>query len=309
MLLSRMRTAAVLLVISAVSIGWCATAVPAGAAPTTQLSIKLGELRVAITVPNGWHVSHTAPSPQCGCGGDYNPVCIVAGGDYARNPDNCELVVGGNWGEQVPDEPVPGSRLPRCDSWTTTFEADTRVGGRPGEYRIFLDKCHDRMSEQWTSMTTPSVSLWHPLSWGWDDTVAAGIAAALHLSAKGLKQGRTTELGYVRNIALHDGRAYVTIDRAVLSLNGHMMNHNPQTYVRRLTLQTRRFSGCPHFIGNCNTAQLLAQFRKGAHPADGTRPLVGRLVMLWKSKAWGLNDASIWKFVSRGDSGHCGCRG
>jgi hypothetical protein len=310
MIRSRLRIAATLLIALVASLGWwTVAATPAGAraAATTRLTVTLGDLRVALTVPSGWHVSHTAPTPQCGCGGDYNPVCIVVTGDYGRNPNNCELMVGGNVSEQLPDEPVPGYRLPRCDSWTTTFEAHTWVGDRRGEYRIFLDRCHDRMSEQWTSLTTPAVSIWHPFSWGWDDTVAAGVAGSIQLSGTSIEQGRTTELGFVRNLVMRDGRAYVTIDRAVLSLSGHAMNRNPQTYVYRLAYRSRRFTGCPHFIGNCNTAQLVAQFRKGAHPADGSRPLIGRLVELRKSGRWWLNDANRWVFTSRGDPGHCGC--
>ena len=307
MIRSRLHKSAAILLAAFVSIGWWAVAAtPAGAATVHHLTVRLGDLRVTLTVPDGWHVSRTAPTPQCGCGGDYNPVCIVASGDYGLNPDNCELVIGGNVSTQVADEPVPGPRLPRCDSWTTTFEADSRFGIRPAEYRVFLDRCHDRMSEQWTSLTTPSVAIWHPLSWGWDDTVVAGVVGSAGIAAKGLTQGRTVQLGYVRNFVVRHGRPYITIDRAVLSLNGHMMNHNPATYTYALS-RSRAYSGCPHFIGNCSTAQLVAQFRKGTHPADGTHRFDGRLVQLWKNGTWGLNDASRWAFTSTGDPGHCGC--
>jgi hypothetical protein len=264
---------------------------------------------VVLIVPSSWHVSRTAPTPSCGCGGDYPPVCIVATGDYGLNPNNCELVIGGNWSEQLSDEPVPGSRLPRCDDWTTTYEADSRVGAHAGQYRIFLDKCHDRMSEQWTSLTTPSVAIWHPLHWAADDTTAADVVSSARIVAKGLTPGRTRDLGYVRNMFRHDGYVYVRIDRAVMSLTGHAINHYSTTYTYRL--QPRKYyGGCRQFLSNCTPRQQLAQFRKGAHPADGTRALVNRLVDMNRmdaNKPWALSEASLWKFESRGDPGHCGC--
>lgn len=303
----RLRTTLVSLVAALVGIAWLAIAVvPARATTTHNLSIKFWTGHVVLTVPSSWHVSAHSPTPQCGCGGDFDPVCIVASGDYDLNPNNCELVVGGNIDTQLPDQPVPGYRLPKCDSWTTTYEARSNFGSHPGEYRIFLDKCHDRQSEQWTSLTTPSISIWHPMHWDYDDTLAADAVNGADIIAKGLKQGRNRDLGYVRNVVLRDGHAYVTIDRAVMSLNGHAMNHNPATYVHRI----RRVQGagnCPHFISNCGAVQLRDQFRKGAHPADGTRPLAGRLVQMSTYSGWSLDDAYRYAFQSMGDTGHCGC--
>jgi hypothetical protein len=230
----------------------------------------------------------------------------VASGDYDLNPYNCELVVGGNYAEQLPDVPVPGYRLPRCDSWTTAYEARTRFGAYRGEHRIVLDRCHDRKSEQWTSITTPSVAIWHPLHWSADDTTAANVVRTAHIAAAGLTRGWTRDLGYVRNVVIRDRHAYVTIDRAVLSLSGHVLNHNPATYVHRIA-RIKGFPGCPHFLSNCSAEQLRAQFRKGLHPADGTRPLAGRLVLMNKRSGWFIDTAYRYAFRSEGDSGHCGC--
>ena len=174
------------------------------------------------------------------------------------------------------------------------------------EYRIFLDRCHDRKSEQWTSLTTPSVSIWHPMQWDFRDTLAADAVAGARIVTKGLQQGRARDLGYVRNVVLRDGHAYVTIDRAVMSLNGHAMNHNPATYVHRIR-RIKGYDRCPHFISNCSAAQLRAQFLKGTHPADGTRPLAGRLVLMSNYSGWSLDDAYRYAFRSTGDLGRCGC--
>jgi hypothetical protein len=283
------------------------TVVPAQASTTHTLTIfRSSNVQVLLTVPGSWHVSKHAPTPQCGCGGDFNPVCVVASGDYNLNPNNCELMVGGNYSTQLPDEPVPGYRLPKCDSWTTTYESNSHFGAYQGEYRIFLDRCHDRKSEQWTSLTTPSISIWHPMHWNYDDTLAADAVAGVRIVTKGLKPGRTRDLGYVRNVVLRNRHAYVTIDRAVMSLSGHPMNHNPETYVHRVR-RVRGYGNCPHFISNCSAAQLRAQFLKGLHPADGTRPLDGRLVLMANYSGWSLDDADRYAFHSTGDPGHCGC--
>jgi hypothetical protein len=305
--MTRLRITLASIIATLAGFGLVAVAAPpAQAVSTHTLRIRFFDSTAVLTVPSSWHVSRTAPTPQCGCGGDYDPVCIVADGDYDRNPNNCELVVGGNTSTQVPDEPVPGYRLPTCDSWTTTYEARSRVGPYAGEYRVFLDRCHDRKSEQWTSLTTPSVSIWHPLHWNGDDTAAAAAARSLRIVAKRFDVGRTRDLGFVRKVVVRNRHAYVTIDRAVMSLSGHAINHNPATYVHRIR-QIRGNGDCPHFLSDCGAAQLLAQFRKGAHPADGTRPLRNRLVLLTRYGGWSLDGAYRNPFTSGGDSGHCGC--
>jgi hypothetical protein len=304
----RLRSTVVLLVILFVGFAWLAVAmVPARASTMHTLTIRFWTGGVVLTVPSSWHVSAHAPTEQCGCGGDFDPICIVSSGDYHLNPNNCELVVGGNVDHQRPDDPVPGYRLPKCDSWTTSYEAHSQFGSYPGEYRIFLDRCHDLKSEQWTSLTTPSISIWHPMQWNYNDTLAAHAVGGARIVAKGLKKGRVVDLGYVRDVFLRNGHAYVRIDRAVMSLNGHAMNHNPATYMHRI----RRVKGagrCPHFISNCGAAELRAQFRKGPHPADGTRPLANRLIQMSYYAGWSLDDASRYAFESMGDPGHCGCR-
>jgi hypothetical protein len=304
----RLRTTLAPLVAALVGVGWLAIAVPpASAAATHSVTITFGDTRIVLTVPTSWHVSRTAPTPQCGCGGDFNPVCIVASGDYDLNPNNCELVVGGNYSTQRPDQPVPEYRLPRCTSWTTTYEAHRPVGAYRGEYRIFLDRCHDRKSEQWTSLTTPSVSIWHPLSWGADDDSAAVAVGSAIVAGRGMTQGRTRELGYVRNVVVRDGHAYLAIDRAVMSLTGHMMNWYPATYLHRLVWDGVR-GGCAASVLECSPTELRAQFRKGTDPADGSRPLAGRLVELdrWEH-GWYVTGVYRWVFTSTGDPGHCGC--
>jgi len=307
MIRHRLRTTLALLITAAVSVGWSLTAAtPAAANATKQLAVQQGTVRLTLTVPSSWHVSASSPTPQCGCGGDYNPVCIVASGDYDLNPNNCVLVIGGNWGSAQPDEPVPGYRLPKCADWTTTYEAHGHVGVRPGEYRIFLDRCHDRKSEQWTSLTTPSVSIWHPLSWGADDASAAYAVQTAVVAGHDITQGRTSDMGYVRRMFRRDGHIYVAIDRVVMSLSGHLMNHDPATYVHRLSWR-KGSTNCPHFLSNCSPAELLAQFHKGAQPADGTRPLAGRAVAVYRYHGWSMNDLERWAFASTGDSGHCGC--
>jgi len=303
----RRRRTIALLAATLVGLGcWATSIAPAQASTTKQLTVQFWHLRVVLTVPTSWHVSQTAPTPQCGCGGDYNPVCIVDDGDYGLNPNNCVLVIGGNTSEQLPDEPVPGWRLPACDDWTTTYAANSQVGNRAGQYRIFLDRCHDLKSEQWTSFTTPSVAIWHPLHWSWDDTVAANVVDSARISGRGLTEDRTSDLGYVRNMFRRDGRVYVTIDRGVRSLTGHVINHYPTTYNYRLRPR-KDYGGCPRFLSICTPEQLLAQFHKGTDPADGSRAVAGRLIALRRDTGWSVAEPYLWAFESRGDPGHCGC--
>lgn len=307
MIRHRLRSTVIALLATLVGVGWWATATsPAAAATTKRLTVRFYHVRVVLTVPNSWHVSQTQPTADCGCGGDYDPVCIVASGDYDLDPYNCELVVGGNLDEQRPDEILPDWRLPRCADWTTTYEARGQLGTRPGEYRIFLDRCQKMKSEQWTSLTRPSISIWHPLHWNWDDDVAATAAQGAVVSGRGMTEGRRIEVGFLRGLTLRNHHAWATIDRVVLSLSGAVLNHNPATYVHRLRTG-ESFSGCPRFITNCDAAQLVAQFDKGRHPADGTRPLAGRLVELDNYAGWHLDYASRYAFESMGDPGHCGC--
>jgi hypothetical protein len=144
------------------------------------------------------------------------------------------------------------------------------------------------------------------LHWSWDDTEAANAVATARLLGRHLTQGRTRDSGYVRNMFHHNGRVYITIDRAVPSLSGHMINRYPTTYT--YPLHRRKYYGrCPRYFSSCTPDMLLAQFRKGTEPADGTRRLVGRLVGLRKDTGWFVSGAYRWKFESHGDPGHCGC--
>jgi hypothetical protein len=286
---------------------------PASAAHTKQLKVTVGQARVVLSVPSTWHVSKTAPTPSCGCGGDYQPVCIVASGDYRNNPNNCELVVGGDIAFQRTDTPVPGWRLPKCGNWTTSYAADAHLGTRMADYRIFLDRCHDKKSEQWTSLTTPSVSIWHPMRWKTDDEAAATAAGSAKITGR-RTAGRTSDIGYVRNVTVRSGHAYVTIDRVVPSLKGKVINRNHATYTYRLRTPSHLAQGdepCSSYWPDCTAGQLRAQFRQGAHPAGGTKRLAGRLLRIDTSdidpKQRVLSDPYLYKFSSTGDRGHCGC--
>jgi len=290
-----------------------ATTSPTPASATHVLSVHFPKLTVRVTVPRTWHVARTALSEQCGCGSAYNPVCVVAKGDYDRNPYDCKLVIGGGLGFQGYDLPLPTWRLPSCRSWDTSYEADSRLGRWPAEYRIFLDRCHDRKAEQWLSVTYPSVGLWHPLSWGADDRAAAEAARSIRVS-RHLVTKRASDLGRVRNVQLVSGRPVITVDRVVQSLDGSWINESDKTYRYRIQPQNHgaTWAGCLGNWSMCSAKELRRQFLKGAHPADGTRPLAGHVVLITvDDRSSRLHDVSNpgrnYRFVSSGDHGPCHC--
>lgn len=277
-----------------------AAARPASAATTKHLTVRFYHARVTLTVPSSWHVSKTQPTANCGCGGDYRPVCIVASGDYGLDPYNCELVIGGNLAWNQPDRPVPDWRLPKCSNWTTSYDAGAKLGRTPADYRIFLDRCHTRKSEQWTSATAPSIAIWHPLSWGADDKAAAAAARGAHIVTK--SRQRPADLGYVRDLVLHHGRAYVSLDRVVWSLDGSLINDSHRTYTYRLTTSHHRYK-CVGDWPSCAAHQLRHYFLRGdlsrhalwVQPADAD------------GTGYTLEESATPKFESTGDPGKCGC--
>ena len=285
---------------------------PSTASATHVLRIAFWHHAVRVTVPRTWHVSNTAPTASCGCNSDYQPVCIVAHGDYDQNPYRCELIVGGGAHSQQFDIPLPDWRLPRCGNWNTSYEAGGRLGALPAQYRIFADRCAHRKAEQWVSESVPSIGLWHPLSWGRDDAAAAKAAASVRVSGT-VTTKRIWDLGRVRDVQVSDGHAYVTLDRVVPSLDGRLIDRNHKTYRYRLYTPSSgtRWAECLRDWSQCSATQLRRQFAKGTHPADGTRALAGRLVLAAQIDPGRypqlLRPAANAPFTSIGDPGHCGC--
>ncbi|MEO8888357.1 MAG: hypothetical protein ABI301_08100 [Jatrophihabitantaceae bacterium] len=276
---------------------------------TTPLTIEFADRKVTLDVPVGWHVSHTAPAHGCGCDSDFAPVCVVAHGDYDRNPDNCELVVAGNLYDQLGDYPNPGDDLPRCARWSTVYDADVTAAGYPADYRQFRSSCSGRISEQWATVTTPQISFWHPLAGATDE--AAVQLAVVHARISGtVRTGRADDVGHVRAVtAVDKTHVRIAVDRIVLSLDGSVINHNPATYSYRVITNDGASAGqCAADIVNCSAAQLLAQFAKGTHPADGTEALAGAIVRLlpYNDGTLQLEPFTPYRFTSNGDHG-CGC--
>jgi hypothetical protein len=111
-------------------------------------------------------------------------------------------------------------------------------------------------------------------------------------------------------VHLSNGHAVVSIDRVVLNLDGTVINNTPATYRYRLSTPANPdLTDCVRFLSGCSAHQLVAQFRKGLHPADGTRALDGRLVLVLRQfgSPFTISQGGGYKFTSTGDSGHCGC--
>jgi len=158
----------------------------------------------------------------------------------------------------------------------------------------------------------PSVGLWHPLSWGSDDAAAAAAARSVRVSGRVATQ-RLDDFGRVRGVRVIDGHAFVTLDRVVQSLDGGWLDRSHRTYRYRLHLPTRpaRARLCARDRTTCSATQLRRQFRKGAHPADGTRPLADRVVLVERDVAFprtfDLIRITPSRFRSSGEPGVCGC--
>jgi hypothetical protein len=302
--------AGALAVLSAL-LSWTPASAATPPAHTRQLTVDFYHSHVTLTVPAGWHKSHTRPTPSCGCGGAYRPVCIVASGDYGLDPDNCVLMVGGNAQEQTPDYPLPSWRLPKCKHWTTTDEADSSLGTVAADYRAFRNNCSGARSEQWTSVTEPSITLWHPIRADASDLAAAHAVGSARIGGRHLTYGRNADTGRVRNVWAHDGHAFISVDRVVVSLDGTLINHNPTTYDYRVSAPRHDTTpaACRHYLEGCTAGQLVAQFHKGVHPSDGTHALDGRVVSLYRYEqgAFSLAPFAVYAFTSDGDSGSCGC--
>ncbi|MGH8862669.1 MAG: hypothetical protein ACRDVG_15790 [Jatrophihabitantaceae bacterium] len=238
-------------------------------------------------------------------------MCIVSGGGYNHNPYNCQLVIGGGRYEQTPDTPVPDWRLPACGRWITATEGRQSMGNSAAVWRVFGDRCHHRASEQWTSLTRPSIGIWHPFRNRSSDEFAEDAARTARVLGSPARR-TDNDLGFVRGVRVYAGHAIVRIDHVVATLDGRLMNPVPATVGYRLLTPTSVTTGqlsCVHYVSSCTAAQLRAQFRKGRHPADGTRPLAGRLVRVVifpGEHRMTIFDGRRERFVSYGDRG-CGC--
>jgi hypothetical protein len=95
---------------------------------------------------------------------------------------------------------------------------------------------------------------------------------------------RQMDEGYLRGLTkLADGY-HVTIDRVVVNLDGSVTNVNHATYDYRLagSLVTNGDSPC----SGCNVMDdVYRQYRKGPHPADGSKPIDGAFVTLTSNYA------------------------
>lgn len=282
---------------------------PVPITPVTRLTVDGYPSRITLTVPAGWHPSRTRLSLGCGCGGPHPTVCLVASGDYAHDPNNCVLVVDtADHAIADPDHPVPSTRLPKCNSWTTTDDATVTVAGIPAEYRQFLDSCDGSRSEQWVLAGAPGVAFWHPLTpASTHDDVLRAIESATIPARTSLV--RIADVGYLRSLVHRADGVHVTIDRVVASLDGSVINYNPATYEYRIVPSSgSNGADCARYLTACSAAQLVAWFAKGAHPADGSAPLAGRLVDVYGGADGTMSFATLSPFRSYGDSGNgCGC--
>jgi hypothetical protein len=253
--------------------GPASTATP----PTKKLDVRLGTTSatsavVTLTVPRTWSLSRTQPEACC----NIPPtVCLVSGrADWANDPDNCVLTVtwaahGVNLSPDMP-RPVPNRT---CHRWATTQDSDQPIQGRPAEYRAFLNRCTGLSSEMWTVMSAPQIAFWHPITNGSTHAAAAAIIASAVLPPV-TDTSRQFDEGLLKAL-IHTPAGYrITIDRVVGNLNGTLINNNPATYTYALS-QGLGESGPWTFT---SMDQVLAQVRKGTHPADGTPPLAGAYV-------------------------------
>jgi hypothetical protein len=118
----------------------------------------------------------------------------------------------------------------------------------------------------------------------------------------------------VRNVRIVRGLPVITLDRVVQSLDGDLINGSHKAYRYRIYPQSHgaTWSACLRNWSMCSAAQLRRQFAKGAHPADGTRPLAGHAVLLVRNGRLPrtydvMNQASHYRFVSAGDRHSCRC--
>jgi len=281
--------------------------------PTKRLTIPGYPKTITLSVPLTWRASRTLLSLGCGCGSPQPIVCLVATGDYARNPNNCVLVVQStNHAAVDHDRPLPSIKLPKCGSWTTSDEATVTVSGIAAEYRQFTDRCDGSRSEQWVLSGAPSVAFWHPINAAStrDDVLRAIESATIPARTNTAPSGDT---GYVRSLVQRADGVHVIIDRVVESLDGTVINYNPATYDYRVAIYTGGRApnvSCTKYLPECTGRELLARFAKGPRPSDGSQPLDGALVRVYGGPAarYDLNLESLTAFKSHGDTGHgCGC--
>jgi hypothetical protein len=256
----------------------------AGAA-TQQLGLTFsGGTRMSVTVPQGWAVSKTQPD---GCCSSPQTVCVVApGGEYAGDSSNCALAVTLT---QLslglsPDVPWPVGNQQSCAAWKTTAENETTISGRPVEYRRFLNTCNGLAAEQWTTMSTPQVVFWHPLT---AVSTAAVVATAVDSAVLPAVTNahRAYDVGYIRGVTKQADGYHLQIDRVVPNLDGTVINVSPGTF--DYLIYGIGFAGAPEppvCVGpdtsGCTNEYLLAQFKKGPHPADGSYAIDGAYVEL-----------------------------
>jgi hypothetical protein len=124
----------------------------------------------------------------------------------------------------------------------------------------------------WTILSGPQLAFWHPITaQSSHDTVAAIVTSATLPPVADPR--RQFDEGYVRSVSVQSGTYHVTIDRVVVGLDGTVINQNPATYDYAIT-------GGVASNNYYNMSQVLTQFRKGPHPADGTPAVDGTYVQI-----------------------------
>jgi hypothetical protein len=204
---------------SASPVGQKPLAVPVGAASSRHI--------VWVKVPSDWHVSTTQPASSAS-------TCVTTGTkEYDGNPSDCALVVTQLPASQSPDYPQTGAQG-HCAKWKTLAASNKPIEGRLSEYRYFSDGCSGVKSEQWTTVTAPSISFWHAVTATDTHAEFVSMVGAAVLPAVADKR-RVNDAGLVSSLNATPHGGYVVIDRIVPALDGSLINHAAATFRYPLT--------------------------------------------------------------------------
>ena len=216
------------------------TATPS-ATPTSPVPVATRLLYTdagSFTVPMTWAVAAGAPA---------GTVCITAGGAAYRaigRGDNCELLVrsfSATSGDSTlaggvvdPDRPGGFGRSDICGDGgnagiSTDQSSDASVGAAAAEHRVFSGSCIQGSLEQWVVPTAPAVVItrWNGAA-GTDAAAASAVRSGQLAGSRG--NVRLVDRGRVLDTYGTGGHWTVTIDRVVLTADGHVQNNSSATY-------------------------------------------------------------------------------
>jgi hypothetical protein len=206
--------------------------------PVPAATLLLSTTAGNFTVPATWAVAAGSPA---------GTVCITDGGAAYRaigRGDNCELLIrsfSASTGDSTlaggvvdPDRPGGFGSTDICgDSGNagivTDQSDDASVGAAAAEHRVFSGSCIRGSLEQWVVPTAPAVVItrWNGAA---DTDAAAESAVRSGQLAGGRGNVRLVDRGRVIATYGSGGHWTVTIDRVVLTADGHVQNNSPAIY-------------------------------------------------------------------------------